>query len=240
MKEKNPKYEVFISGETVDLVVPNESAIDEDGWHSWFNSKATTKYLEKYGLFPNTKENQRRRLQKLAEDSQDALVLMVLPKNSDKAIGITHIAGIDWKLRSGHYGLVMGAPDRSVALYQSLESKALMVEHAFEVLGLERIWGKQVVELELWQRYQVLFGFKPEGITRRTFRKGQKYYDEVITSCLIEDYLNLKEKRNGRYWPGRKKISELMRTIPNESLIGKVSQAIQGSVEEYIKNIKMS
>jgi hypothetical protein len=115
-----------------------------------------------------------------------------------------------------------------------------MVEHAFDVLGLERVWGAQVVDLEVWQRYQVLFGFRPEGITRRTFKKGQKYYDEVITSCLVEDYLKIKEERDGQYWPGKANMMKLLRTVPKESLVDKVSLAIQSSMVDYMKNIKMS
>ncbi|MDA3898048.1 MAG: GNAT family protein [Desulfobacteraceae bacterium] len=240
MDKNSRKYDVFIHGETIDLVIPNENAIDEDGWHNWFNDPLTTKYLHNLGQFPVSKEQQKRRLQKMSEDSQDALSLLILPKGTEKVIGITHIKGIDWKLRSGHCGLIISSRDRSFNIYHGLESKARMVEHAFDVLGLERVWGAQVVDLEVWQRYQVLFGFRPEGITRRTFKKGQKYYDEVITSCLVEDYLKIKEERDGQYWPGKANMMKLLRTVPKESLVDKVSLAIQSSMVDYMKNIKMS
>ncbi|MFC1799098.1 GNAT family N-acetyltransferase [Thermodesulfobacteriota bacterium] len=233
------KYEVFIKGETVDLVIPNEYAIDEDGWHSWFNDPVTTRYL-KYGAVPNTRDKQLEHLQKITAKMNEMLILLVLPKNKDRVVGVTHIGGIDYKSRSGHFGLVMGTRNRAVGdIFQSLETKARMVEHAFEVMGLERIWGAQVVDLEVWQRYQLLLGFKPEGVTRKSFRKGHKAYDEVITSCLLEDYLMLKEARNGQYWPGRLKTAELIKKIPNESIVDQVADSIRTAVGQYIEKIDL-
>jgi RimJ/RimL family protein N-acetyltransferase len=233
------KYETFISGETIDLVIPNEKAIEEDGWHTWFNNPMTTRYL-KYGAFPNTKDHQRSRLKSAIENQGNSLILMVLPKKSNRVTGITHISGIDLNARAGHIGIVMDSKNRSAGdIFQSLETKARMTEHGFEKIGLERIWGAQVIELEVWQRYQVLLGYKPEGITKKSFRKGMNYHDEVLTSCLLEDYLKLREARNGSYWPGRKTMMELMRSVPRVSLVEKVSDAIQGSIEEYMKNINL-
>jgi RimJ/RimL family protein N-acetyltransferase len=237
MTHAQPKYEFFIKGETIDLVIPNARAIDEDGWHSWFNDPAVTRFL-KYGLFPNFPDKQRQWLQEIQDSSDKALYLLVLPKGAERVTGIAHVAGIDWQSRSGHFGLVMGGKDRGPGtIFQSLEAKARMVQHAFEVIGLERIWGSQVVELEIWQRYQILFGFKPEGVKRRSSRRGQKYYDEVLTSCLLEDYLKLKEARQGNYWPGREKVLELMRSLPNYSLVHKVAEAIQETVDNYLDHI---
>jgi ribosomal-protein-alanine N-acetyltransferase len=238
MSRQSQNYEVFIKGETIDLVIPNERAIDQDAWHSWFNDPAVTRYL-KYGLFPNSRDQQRQRLQKIQESGGEGLYLLVLPKNTEKVTGIGHIAGIDWQSRSGHFGLVIGGRERGAGtIFESLEAKARMVEHAFEVIGLERIWGRQVVELEIWQRYQILFGFKPEGVNRKSFRRGQKYYDEVITSCLLEDFLKVKEARQGNYWPGREKVHELMRSLPSYSLVHKVAAAIQETVENYLDGVQ--
>ena len=54
-------YEIFIPGETIDLVIPSLRAISHDNWHSWFNDPETTRYSN-YGLFPNTPKKQNRKL----------------------------------------------------------------------------------------------------------------------------------------------------------------------------------
>ena len=33
------KYQVFIKGETVDLVVPNKYAVEKTQWYNWFNNE---------------------------------------------------------------------------------------------------------------------------------------------------------------------------------------------------------
>lgn len=236
--DNNKKYDIFISGETIDLVIPNEIAIEEDNWHSWFNDSVITRYL-KYGIFPNSKEIQYQVLNTIRSNNNDKLVLLVLPKNSDKIIGITHLAGIDQINRSAHFGLILGRDRPVTDICPSLEVKARMTEHGFEMIGLERIWGAQVTNLEMWQRYQVLLGYRPEGITRKSFRKGRIFYDEIITSCIFEDYLDLKNKRNGAYWPGRKKMLQLIRTIPKASIIDMFNVAINHVYYEYIEHVKL-
>ena len=53
------KYQVFIEGETVDLVVPSKHAVEKTEWYNWFNDAKFTKYLIHHGLFPNTINNQK-------------------------------------------------------------------------------------------------------------------------------------------------------------------------------------
>ena len=52
------KYNIFISGETVDLVIPNINAIKFDDWSNWFNDEDTTKFLGSHGFFLNTIQSQ--------------------------------------------------------------------------------------------------------------------------------------------------------------------------------------
>ena len=56
-KSANDGYEIFIRGETIDLVIPSARAISHDKWHSWFNDPETNRYTN-YGLFPNTPQKQ--------------------------------------------------------------------------------------------------------------------------------------------------------------------------------------
>ena len=57
LKSAEEPYEIFIGGETIDLVIPSARAIVHDKWHSWFNDPETNRYID-YGLFPNTPEKQ--------------------------------------------------------------------------------------------------------------------------------------------------------------------------------------
>ena len=56
LKRAEEPYEIFIGGETIDLVIPSVRAIVHDNWHSWFNDPETNRYID-YGLFPNTRKS---------------------------------------------------------------------------------------------------------------------------------------------------------------------------------------
>jgi RimJ/RimL family protein N-acetyltransferase len=234
-------YDVFLSGETIDLVVPDERAITEDGWSAWFNDPQTTRYLTNLGLFPCSRSRQMERLSDIRSREEQEILLLILPKETERTIGVAHIRGIDWIRRQAHLGVVIGSHDRSAnAVFEGLEAKALMVQHAFDTLGLERVWGEQCVELEAWQRYQVLFGFLPEGIHRGAFRKGQKRSDTVSTSCLVEEYQRIKTLRGGDYWPGKKALLALMRDLPKESVVDAVDTAIRRANARHMKKVRLA
>ena len=46
--EKNLKFEVFIKGDLVDLVVLTEEVVKKTNWYKWFNNEETTKNMQKH------------------------------------------------------------------------------------------------------------------------------------------------------------------------------------------------
>ena len=226
------EYEIFITGETIDLALPSEKAIVEDGWHTWLNDPIINRYTG-HGKIPNTAAKQRVFLEGLLDPQSDRFGLLVIDKESEKAIGIVSLSSIDLAHRKADTALIIGSKKRSPnAIFQGLEAKARIVEHGFEKLGLERIQGGQVVALEDWQRFQVLFGFRPEGINRKSYRSGQEVFDAVMTACLLEDYQRIIDKR-GSYWPGKRKLLELMRGVPKDSIVANVGKVIDEAVKDY-------
>ena len=233
-------YDVFIKGEIIDLVTPCERAIDVDGWHLWFNDPEVTRYSD-YGLFPNTAETQREYLSDLLKPGSKRLALLILPKRSERVVGIVSLSNINTIHRSGETAVIIGERTSAEgALFYGLEAKARITEHAFEIMGLERVSGSQALPLADWQQYQLLFGFRPEGIKRRAHRRGYDVYDSVISSCTLEDYLAVKRARNGAYWPGREKLLELIRKLPKESVVERVANAIDRAIEDYMKAVELN
>ncbi|KAB2874348.1 MAG: GNAT family N-acetyltransferase [Pseudorhodoplanes sp.] len=225
-------YDVFISGETIDLVIPNRAAVERDGWYRWFNDPEVTRYTD-HGLWPNTPEKQYAYLESVTSAQSNRVVLLILPKESDCAIGVISLSNINQQHRWAQIGMIIGRTQRSAgALFHGLEAKARVAEHAFAVVGLERIWGTQARPLAEWQRYQYLFGFQVEGIMRSAFRRGHEVHDLVVTSCLVSDYLRVKAAR-GEYWPGKARLHELMRAVPAENPIDAISAAIETTNADY-------
>lgn len=236
---KAGNYDVFLAGELVDLVVPNEHAIEVDGWHNWFNDQELTRNMEQ-GMFPNSSEQQRRFLEDL-RGSRTRIALLIKPKGQDAVAGICSLSNISFVTRQADFAMVVARRTGGFrSTFFGMEAKCLMTEHAFETVGLERINSYQSVALRDWQRSQILFGYKMEGILRKAFRKGHKTSDLMISSCLFEDYLALKTLRGGRLWPGDKKIMELIRDLPKKSLEEKLQQVLASTVEAHYAGIRQA
>ncbi|HYC48258.1 MAG TPA: GNAT family N-acetyltransferase [Burkholderiales bacterium] len=233
------QYDVFLAGELVDLVVPNERAIQVDGWHNWFNDQALTRNMEQ-GMYPKSPESQMRYLAELRENPA-RLALMIKPKDADGVVGICSLAKISHVTRQADFAMVIAKrSDSFKSVFYGMEAKCLMTEHAFETLALERINSYQSTALKDWQRWQILFGYKMEGIMRKAFRKGYKTYDLMVSGCLLEDYVALKELRGGRLWPGQERIMALIRELPEESLEQKLTRAYSEIVQEHYARIRMA
>jgi len=75
MNEKNNiRYDVFIKGELVDLVVLTEDIVENTNWYNWFNDEDNTKNMQKH-YFPNTKQMQLEYFKNEIENNQTKLQL---------------------------------------------------------------------------------------------------------------------------------------------------------------------
>ena len=218
---KGKKFDAFIKGEVIDLCVPTKEPWVIEQWYRWFNDDQVTPYLYQ-GMFPNTYEKQEK-FYDTATGGEDRIVLLIRPKEEDYFVGVASLSFIDFKQRRCHFAMVMGRQDSSAdSLFYAMETKCRMTEHAFENLGMERIQSEQVMDLIRWQKWQILFGYQIEGILRDNFRKGYRVWDTMMSSCLLEDYLKLKELREGSLWPGKSRLFELMKRLPKKSTIEKL------------------
>lgn len=234
-----PHYDVFLAGELVDLVVPNARAIHTDRWYAWLNDQELTRNMEQ-GMYPKTAQTQEAYLAELLA-SPSRLALMIKPKEDDAVVGICSLAKISHVTRQADFAMVVA---RRTASFKSsffgMEAKCLMTEHAFETIGLERINSYQSTALKDWQRWQILFGYKMEGIMRKAFRKGHRTYDLMVSGCLLEDYLALKALRGGRLWPGQEQMMPLIRDLPRQSLEEKIQKTLSATIEEHYAQIRLA
>ena len=82
------KFETFIIGKHVDLVLLDENTVKKTDWYTWLNFQKTQKFLD-VGKFPNTLKKQldyvRNELatkkQVLSFDEVDKKIQLVLSKN---------------------------------------------------------------------------------------------------------------------------------------------------------------
>ncbi|MEW6219296.1 MAG: GNAT family protein [Thermodesulfobacteriota bacterium] len=219
--QEGPADDVFIRGEVVDLCAPSREERVLQQWYRWFNDPDVTPYLYQ-GVFPNTRERQER-FYDTVTNSDNRIVLLIKPKSANYFVGVASLSFIDHVQRRCHFAMVIGKKDDAPdSIYYAMETKCRMTEHAFEQVGVERVQSEQVVELIKWQRWQVLFGYQIEGILRNNFRKGHRVWDTMMASCLLEDYLRLKEARSGSLWPGKSALFEMLKNLPAESTVDRL------------------
>ena len=105
MSGQPPHYDVFLPGELVDLVVPNERAIHVDRWYDWFNDQALTRNMEQ-GMFPKSQQQQETFLAELRASSS-RLALMIKPKDEDRLVGICSLSKISHVTRQADFAMVI-------------------------------------------------------------------------------------------------------------------------------------
>ncbi|MFE0752810.1 GNAT family N-acetyltransferase [Inquilinus sp. NPDC058860] len=224
MPDETPRYSVFIEGETLDLCVPSEVAI-EDGWADWFNDARTTRWLAQ-GIYPNHVEDQRSFLESIRK--RDRFAVLICGKGGGPLYGIISLSAIDWVARSAQISLVVGKPLPGRRLIQ-LEAMARVTEHAFQRMGLDRIWAGQAHPgLARWNQWLELLGYFTDGIMRRGFVKGRETVDNaVMICCLVEDYEVLKARRDGRYWPGNDTMLRLIAGLPRQGFATRLGEFLE-------------
>jgi len=237
---KNPvvkaDYDVFIKGETIDLCVPSDDKWLLDQWFRWFNRDEITTYLAQ-GIYPNTLKSQKEFYDTLGNNSS-RIVLLIKPKEYDGFIGVASLSSINLIHRQCDFAMVIGERlNTTGSLFYGLEAKALLTQHAIEKVGIERVNSSQIIDLVRWQNWQILFGYQIEGLLRKKFRKGDKTYDLLLSSCILEDYQALMKIRDGSLWPGKTKMFQLLKNLPKKTLIDEISIWLPEKQMQYWKKV---
>tara|TARA_B110000879_G_scaffold56665_1_gene79920 strand:- start:119 stop:877 length:759 start_codon:yes stop_codon:yes gene_type:complete len=235
-------YKVFIEGELINLCIPNEEAIELDGWADWFNDLRIQKNT-RHGIFPNTSQNQKKILKEIKNqlkeaDNMEKLVLLVCDKKNNQAFGVVSLQSFNFSNKSAEIAINIGNPELSLMKgMSSLESMALIAEHGFKVMGLERIYaGQPYPNLLRWNKLMEVIGFKTEGITRNTFKRGHDVSDIVLIACNYKDYLILRDIR-GSLWGDLSLIKKALKDQPKLSVAEKINEAMLEIEKEHFKFI---
>ena len=231
---KDRPYEVFLEGELIDLCIPSATAIDEDGWAEWFNNIEQLQATG-HGIYPNYRSSQHKILDSLCND-RSKIVLLICQKITQRAFGVVSLQNINLQNRSAEIAINASSKDeKSVHPFSTLEAMALITQHGFEQLGLNRVYGGQAFPiLESWNKAIELIGFRTEGITRNSFVRGQKVFDTALISCSYKNYKDLAKLR-GTLWGSSKIISKAMKRQPKVSFTHLISEQFKALENDYFQ-----
>ena len=202
---------IFLSGETIDLCIPQEEDFDE--WSSWFNDQNITRFLEQ-GKFPNTKQDQ---LYFYNSATKNNRFLTLIKSKDSELLGVFSISDINFVNKSCQVAYV--CPNRTDKTTPApLEALSIGTEHAFIRLGMERVWaGHAYPGLLKWIQKTEIIGCKTDAVFQDAFRHGMIKTDAIRTSITKQRFLSLYERRNKTLWPGEDRVRKMLITLRNNT-----------------------
>ena len=175
---------IFLEGER--LYLRGLELTDANGGYiNWFDDATVCQY-NGHHMFPKSKENLISYIQ-FAQNTSDSLILAIMEKGSQKHIGNISIQSIDYIARTGEFAIIIGEKEVWGKGY-SKEAAALIINHAFQVLNLRRIYCGTSERNTPMQKLALAMGFKEEGRRRKTLFKNGEYLDIIEYGLLKEEW----------------------------------------------------
>jgi len=175
------KYDSFIKGEIVDLVVLTEEIAEKTNWYNWFNDEEVTKFMQKH-YYPNTKELQLKYYKDQILNNSDVIQLGIVNKRQSKLIGMVSLKNIDLINKSAEISIILGEKEFH-DLDNFIESCKLMIKHGYDTFGLQRIYSGSFSK-DIDNLFCRLLGFKSEGTLKKAVYKNGNYFDVYLCALL--------------------------------------------------------
>ena len=153
----------------------------------WVNDAETTRYLSTRFWPAQTMVDSEEFLSRMLQSSHNAYNFVIADAQDGSYIGQCDLFRLDWRLRLGELGMVIGDKSwRGQGI--GTEALELLEGFAFRTLGLERL------ELEVHMDNQPALhcyrkaGFTLEGVKRHAFFTDGRFCDLGIMSILRDEY----------------------------------------------------
>ena len=167
---KKIKFETFLIGKLVDLVLLDEKVVKKTDWYKWMNFKENTDLLET-GKFPNTLNDQILYLRNNLDSKKKVLdkkklskklQLGIVIKESNTLIGMVSAYNFNYFTRTCTVSLITDLKkDLKNRLLIFKESQDLFINHIFFKMNFRKIYSGAISE-ELSKLTEKIWGFKRE------------------------------------------------------------------------------
>jgi RimJ/RimL family protein N-acetyltransferase len=114
------------------------------------------------------------------------LCFAIVPDGYDTAVGLFQVRQLDPTFGTAEWGFAIGSEFWGTGLFS--EGSALVVDFAFEVIGVHRLEARAAVANGRGNGALRKVGAVQEGILRKSFLRGGKHHDQALWSILREDW----------------------------------------------------
>jgi RimJ/RimL family protein N-acetyltransferase len=158
----------------------------------WINDPEIRPYLSR--AFPADRAGQRAWIEKQDRgDIRSGLALAIVLREGNRHIGNMGLHRINWIHRSAETGTLIGERDCWSQGYGS-EAKLLLVEYAFNTLGLNRLSSRVLATNPRSLACQLKCGYVEEGRIRQAMFKDGQWVDEILLGLLAEEWRTARNK----------------------------------------------
>lgn len=180
MQEK--KY--FLEEESIGLRILDESDVDGN-YQNWFNDAEVCRY-NSHHRYPMARDELADFIRK-SHSSSNAVILAVEIKEAGIHIGNISLQNINYIDRAAEISFIMGEKEYWGKGYATKAAR-LLISHAFEQLGLVRIYfGTSEKNLGM-QKVGEKLGFQKEGVRRKAIYKNGSFCDIYEYGLLREEW----------------------------------------------------
>jgi RimJ/RimL family protein N-acetyltransferase len=113
----------------------------------------------------------------------------VIELRNGQPVGMLSLVGVDRASRhaeSARFLIGEGAAVKGIPV--AVEAMKLLYEFAFDVLGMERVWGMVASENPLMVKWQRYLGMTEEGRLRRHYHLNGRFQDAICLGILVDEY----------------------------------------------------
>ena len=114
----------------------------------------------------------------------------VVPDGYDTAVGIFQVRQLDPTFGTAEWGFALGSGFWGSGLFT--QGAALVMAFAFEVLGVQRLEARSVVDNGRGNAALRKVGAVQEGLLRKSFLQGGTYHDQALWAILSRDWFRSK------------------------------------------------
>ena len=177
----------FLENEKVGLRPLSEQDVNGN-YSKWLNDKEVCNY-NSHHRYPYSKDELRSYVEKTKGNSS-MIVFAIEDKEEKKHIGNISLQGIDFINRQAEIAFLIGEKQYWNKGYAKA-SAILLINHAFEQLGLLRIYFGTSSENKGMQGLGERLGFQKEGQRRKALYKNNQFVD-IFEYGLLKEEWNLK------------------------------------------------
>lgn len=184
----------FLLGERLYLRPLEESDIGQE-YLSWLNNYEVTKFLEA-GRFPNSEARLRKYLERFRDSTSD-FIFAIVDLQSGLHIGNVTLNHINWVHRTADTGLMIGCKEFWGKGY-GFEAWSLVIEYAFQRLGLRKIIAGAVVDNMASVVTLKKLGFVVEGTLKEEVFVDGQCRDVVRFGLFRDGFYKFSSKPSGQ------------------------------------------